>query len=260
MRRRKVSQDKGRVVRSDDFNGSKKKQRSQGQRLGDPRRRRSGDSADLASQMRRVPIKMHSDFEAMRGMSAPDTAPKIRVVVRKRPLSRREKARSDPDVVEIASDRKTVLLHEAKTKVDLTRYVETHGFTFDNAYDEACDTQKIYTETCRPLVKAVFSGANATCFAYGQTGSGKTYTMIGSASGGKTARKEPGLYELAAKDIFAMAKDSPIAVQVCASFFEISGGKLFDLLNGRRRLRCLGRCQAEGTDRRPSGTACRRRR
>ncbi len=64
----------------------------------------------------------------------------------------------------------------------------------------------------------------ATCFAYGQTGSGKTYTM------------QP-LPLRAAADIFeylGFAEHAELSLWV--SCFEIYGGKLFDLLNGRQGL------------------------
>ncbi|XP_063813853.1 kinesin-like protein KIF24 isoform X2 [Pseudophryne corroboree] len=72
---------------------------------------------------------------------------------------------------------------------------------------------------------------NAACFAYGQTGAGKTYTMIGT-------QKNPGLYALAARDIFQQLESSqPRKDQtVWISFFEIYCGQLYDLLDGRKRL------------------------
>jgi len=54
----------------------------------------------------------------------------------------------------------------------------------------------------RPIVQSAFLGARVTCFAYGQTGSGKTYTMNGDPQ-----RNIPGMYVLAANDIFAMRQD-----------------------------------------------------
>ena len=63
---------------------------------------------------------------------------KIKVVVRKRPLSRKEKAREDVDIVDM-NEHSQVYLHEPRVKVDMTRYVETHEFSFDDAYDEQPD-------------------------------------------------------------------------------------------------------------------------
>ena len=52
--------------------------------------------------------------------------PKIRVIVRKRPLGKREIAKNDTDIVEIRNN-KQVVVKELKVKVDLTKYVEEHA-------------------------------------------------------------------------------------------------------------------------------------
>lgn len=69
----------------------------------------------------------------------------------------------------------------------------------------------------------------------GQTGSGKTFTMMGPG-GGK--QENNGLYVLAARDIFKYISSVPAykELQVFVSFFEIYGGKLYDLLNKREKL------------------------
>jgi kinesin family protein 2/24 len=61
--------------------------------------------------------------------------PKIRVIVRKRPLNSKELKKNDLDTIEIRSGQ-TVVVKELKNKVDLTKYIEEHHFTFDNSYDE----------------------------------------------------------------------------------------------------------------------------
>ena len=49
------------------------------------------------------------------------------------------------------------------------------------------------------MVHAFFNKSKVSLFAYGQTGSGKTYTMMGDYN---NAQSKPGLYLLAANDIF----------------------------------------------------------
>ena len=187
-----------------------------------------GLSRPTTSETRRSSASSRSDFSS-----------RIRVVVRKRPMSRSEKNRGDVDVIEMHEGE--LILHEPKVKVDMTRYVESHAFTFDSAFDEKAGNVDIYDQTCKPLVSAVFDGAKATCFAYGQTGSGKTYTMMGpDADGRQRSAHTPGLYELAARDMFErMTTPAYEHLEMSVSFFEIYGGKLFDLLNERRRLQCL---------------------
>ena len=105
--------------------------------------------------------------------------PKIRVVVRKRPLSNKETLRNDRDVLTIVGE-SSMILQELKEKVDLTKDIEEHSFTFDNVFESDQDNTSVYNECVLPLVAETFKGAKTTCFAYGQTGSGKTYTMMGT--------------------------------------------------------------------------------
>ncbi|XP_010183304.1 PREDICTED: kinesin-like protein KIF24 [Mesitornis unicolor] len=155
---------------------------------------------------------------------------KIRVCVRKRPLGLREKRRGEVDNITM-KDKETLLLHEKKEAVDLTQYILQHVFYFDEVFGESCTNQDVYMKTAHPLIQHIFNGGNATCFAYGQTGAGKTYTMMGT-------NRNPGLYALAAKDIFTQleASQSRKDLLVYISFYEIYCGQLYDLLNGRKRL------------------------
>lgn len=58
-------------------------------------------------------------------------------------------------------------LEITRLKVDLTKYIEEHNFSFDNAFDSDKDNQDIYNECVMPLVVETFKGAKTTCFAYG---------------------------------------------------------------------------------------------
>ncbi|NWT09488.1 KIF24 protein, partial [Vireo altiloquus] len=155
---------------------------------------------------------------------------KIRVCVRKRPLCLKEQRRGEVNIITV-KDKETLLLHEKKEAVDLTQYIFQHVFYFDEVFGESCTNQDVYMKTAYPLIQHIFNGGNATCFAYGQTGAGKTYTMIGN-------HRNPGLYALAAKDIFRHLEASPSRKDliVLISFYEIYCGQLYDLLNGRKRL------------------------
>ncbi|XP_066223879.1 kinesin-like protein KIF24 [Saccopteryx leptura] len=155
---------------------------------------------------------------------------KIRVCVRKRPLGMREVRRGEINIITV-EDKETLLVHEKKEAVDLTQYILQHVFYFDEVFGEACTNQDVYMKTTHPLIQHIFNGGNATCFAYGQTGAGKTYTMIGT-------HQNPGLYALAAKDIFRQLEVSQPRrhLFVWISFYEIYCGQLYDLLNRRKRL------------------------
>ncbi|KAA8541804.1 hypothetical protein F0562_022956 [Nyssa sinensis] len=102
---------------------------------------------------------------------------KIKVVVRKRPLNKKELAKNDEDIITIETHSNSLTVHETKLKVDLTEYVEKHEFFFDAVLNEEVSNDEVYHETVEPIVPIIFQRIKATCFAYGQTGSGKTYTM-----------------------------------------------------------------------------------
>mmetsp|Transcript_4885 Transcript_4885/g.7440 ORF Transcript_4885/g.7440 Transcript_4885/m.7440 type:complete len:988 (+) Transcript_4885:188-3151(+) len=189
-----------------------------------------------------APIHQQDNSNAYYQMQVSDDMA-IRVVVRKRPVSRTETGKGDRDVLEIRPGGH-VLVHEPKTKVDLTKVVETQEFFFDDAFFDNDTNESIYARAIRPLVNTAFDGGKASCFAYGQTGSGKTFTMMGSnPSNPALARKNAGLYVLAARDIFGMlhrrGSNRADDMKVMVSCFEIYGGKLFDLLNERGTVRCL---------------------
>ncbi|KAJ8005721.1 hypothetical protein DPEC_G00120850 [Dallia pectoralis] len=165
---------------------------------------------------------------------------KICVCVRKRPLNKKELSIRDLDVITIPS-KDVVMVHEPKQKVDLTRYLENQTFRFDYAFDDSTTNEMVYRFTARPLVETIFDRGMATCFAYGQTGSGKTHTMGGDFSG-KNQDCSKGIYALAARDVFVMLKKpcyKKFDLQVYSTFFEIYSGKVFDLLNGKTKLRVL---------------------
>lgn len=107
-------------------------------------------------------------------------------------------------------------------------------FPFDECVSENESTWDVYRRTAQPLVAFIFEGGIATCFAYGQTGSGKTFTMAGQG-------EHTGVYGFTAREIFEVreAMHGEVDVAVFVSYFEIYGGKVFDLLQGRNQLRVL---------------------
>ncbi|KAI7863669.1 P-loop containing nucleoside triphosphate hydrolase protein [Spinellus fusiger] len=160
-------------------------------------------------------------------MPPSDLNQKIRVCVRKRPMSKKEIEKSEKDIAPSLGTR-SIQINEPKLKLDLTRYIEQHTFTFDDVFDTDASNTNVYERTALPLVKYIFQGGKATCFAYGQTGSGKTFTMLDPRY---------GLYVLAAKDIFAMLR-KPEGEHLSAwiGLYEIYQGHLYDLLNERKKL------------------------
>uniref|UniRef100_A0A061RM21 Kinesin-like protein n=1 Tax=Tetraselmis sp. GSL018 TaxID=582737 RepID=A0A061RM21_9CHLO len=129
----------------------------------------------------------------------------------------------DEDIVNVMGPT-ALQVNETKVKVDLTKYVERHMFSFDDALDEFVSNDDVYRCTVQPLVGTLFRGGKATCFAYGQTGSGKTYTM------------SPLPIRAGTELISALRLPKHSECQLWVSNFEIYGGKVFDLLNTRKKL------------------------
>ncbi|EKX42136.1 kinesin-like protein [Guillardia theta CCMP2712] len=158
---------------------------------------------------------------------------RIQVCVRKRPVNTREQQSSLKDVVRVPAGGKgkELMVLEYKKRLDLSEYVEQHDFAFDEVLSDSCSNDEVYERTTKSLVRYVFNNkGKATVFAYGQTGAGKTYTMMGG-------KGQKGLYLLAAQDIFSLLEEKgreSEGLGVTVSFFEIYGGKLFDLLAERK--------------------------
>lgn len=154
------------------------------------------------------------------------TGSNIIVAVRKRPMSDKERKKSDHDSVSCYPPK--VWIHSAKFKVDgITKYLTHTGFQFDHAFGDGSTTDEIYVATTMPLVDHVVSErGRATVFCYGQTGSGKTYTMS-------------GIQQILAKDLFGELSDRKVNVKITLAFFELYGGFIQDLLHDRKKCKLL---------------------
>ncbi|RRT52415.1 hypothetical protein B296_00046121 [Ensete ventricosum] len=108
--------------------------------------------------------------------------------------------------------------------VDLTEYLEKHGFVFDAVLDEDVSNDEV---TMLQVPKSAFTINQLHLVVLNSflivSGSGKTYTM------------QP-LPLKASHDILRLMHHTYRyqGFQLYVSFFEIYGGKLFDLLNDRR--------------------------
>ena len=147
---------------------------------------------------------------------------KIFVIVRKRPLSKKEINNGEIDCISCLNPK--VVIHECKIKIDgITKYLEDYDFYFDNTFSENESTEEIYGYTIEPMINLVLKKGIVTCFAYGQTGSGKSYTM-------------KGIQNLAIESLYEESQKIKKKFEFYISFFEIYGGRLYDLLNNKNKL------------------------
>ena len=182
----KLEQGKKPVPRSnvlDEIEKLKKNRDERRQKMEHLKKEKAEKEAEVQAQGRNIDV----DFELMmnkhrfrEGFLQPHVSAahlKLCVCVRKRPILKKEEAAGEIDSVSCANPQIKVL--EAKLKVDgITKFVDDHGFVFDNTFNEAESNDDLYRFTLSPLLDLLFSGGVVTCFAYGQTGSGKTHTMV----------------------------------------------------------------------------------
>ncbi|CAH0664244.1 unnamed protein product [Spodoptera exigua] len=173
----------------------------------------------------------------------------VKVVVRCRPLSEKEKNEGYEEVKKKRTEQTWYERLSTKTPVDnkscdarlqVVKVWPERGavqvyspkgqdkmFTYDAAYDCTADTQTMYDEMVRPLVASVLDGFNGCVFAYGQTGTGKTHTMEGTPD-------HEGIIPRAFRHIWAHIENSAspdVTHLVSCSYIELYLEDVRDLLS-----------------------------
>ncbi|KAJ3033253.1 Kinesin-like protein kif24 [Rhizophlyctis rosea] len=164
---------------------------------------------------------------------------KIRVCVRKRPINEKELSTSSVDILTTRTaiyPDAAIYVHEPKTRLDLSKTIDTHRFMFDNVFDESATNAEVYDASVKGLVEGMFSGGRMTLFAYGQTGSGKTHTIFGTPT-------DPGLFHHICHSIILLHSTSSNAQTLHLTFFELYGPQVYDLLSSRTRVTLLDSAQ-----------------
>ena len=173
-------------------------------------------------QVRRT---LHNQMEDLKG--------KIRVYVRVRPMSKKEKDRGCTEVA----------VKEGKNGIKLMLSDSTKQFDFDQVFTGVKDNaQSDIFRDSKHLVMSVVDGYNVCIFAYGQTGSGKTFTMIGGCSieesmtGDGEFVPEAGIAPRAVSELFRLlnerSEQSTYTVDV--TMFQIYRDGLQDLLYSKK--------------------------
>jgi hypothetical protein len=119
-------------------------------------------------------------------------------------------------------------------KVILESVYSPQIFGFDKIYEKTSNSQIIYKETCRDIIKSLISGFNGSIFMYGQTTSGKTFTMLGTP-------ENPGVLPCSVRDVFNYLKkdESIIDYKVYCSYIEIYNESVHDLLTNASNLKLV---------------------
>ncbi|KAK6182137.1 hypothetical protein SNE40_009889 [Patella caerulea] len=159
----------------------------------------------------------------------------VKVAVRVRPLSNREKEQGSQTIIEVIGD----VIALTNLKVDPNnpygdnREREKH-FCYDFCYNSTSkpDTpgygsqEQIFQDLGTDVIQSAVEGYNACLFAYGQTSTGKTYTMTGT-------EEEVGLIPRICEGLFShieSEQDEKITFKVEISYLEIYNERVRDLL------------------------------
>ena len=94
----------------------------------------------------------------------------VRVAVRARPLSSKERERGCSECVTMKGKVATIVDENGNSR----------QFSFDYCYWTNTAQSTVYEDLARPIVEGAIDGFNGCLFAYGQTGSGKTHSMMGT--------------------------------------------------------------------------------
>ncbi|XP_064847875.1 kinesin-like protein KIF3C isoform X2 [Oncorhynchus masou masou] len=167
-------------------------------------------------------------------MSKVKSSETVKVVIRCRPLNRKEEAATAGvtrtpggvgGIVEMDISLGQVVLWNPHGPPGEPRKT----FTFDSVYDPSSKQRDLYDETVRPLIDSVLDGFNGTIFAYGQTGTGKTYTMQGVWLEPERRGVIPNAFEHVFTQISRSSADRQYLVR--ASYLEIYREEIRDLLD-----------------------------
>ncbi|KAI9220634.1 P-loop containing nucleoside triphosphate hydrolase protein [Blastocladiella britannica] len=148
----------------------------------------------------------------------------VKVVLRCRPFSEKEKAAGHSCIVKMDEPGNSVAI----TDPNAPATDPPKSFGFDAVFDSNCRQRDVYDKTALPIVESALAGYNGTIFAYGQTGTGKTFSMEG-------VRDVPdlrGIIPNAFEHVFTHIRAAPPGIKflVRASYLEIYNEEIRDLL------------------------------
>ncbi|KAG7509049.1 kinesin KIF3C isoform X1 [Solea senegalensis] len=159
-------------------------------------------------------------------MSKNKSSESVKVVVRLRPLNRKEESNGPAGgIVQMDLGLGQVILRNPRA----TASEPQKTFTFDGVYDANSKQRDLYDESVRPLIDSVLAGFNGTIFAYGQTGTGKTYTMQGAWMDPEKRGVIPNAFDHIFTHISRSQSDRQYLVR--ASYLEIYREEVRDLLD-----------------------------
>uniref|UniRef100_A0A0A9YFR5 Kinesin-like protein n=1 Tax=Lygus hesperus TaxID=30085 RepID=A0A0A9YFR5_LYGHE len=168
---------------------------------------------------------MSEPDELLKSFVPPEEVENVRVVVRVRPLNKKEIEAGYKTVISVNRINGCICVKNPTAgSQDIPKV-----FTYDTVFDTDSKQMDVYNETARPIVEKVLAGYNGTIFAYGQTGTGKTFTMEGVNTEPELRGVIPNSFAHLFGRIAKASEETKFLVRV--SYYEIYNEEVRDLLN-----------------------------
>ncbi|XP_057270386.1 kinesin-like protein KIF18A isoform X2 [Pezoporus wallicus] len=165
-----------------------------------------------------------------------DVCNHVKVVVRVRPESQKEKDSNFTKVVHVVDqhilvfdpkEEEVSFFHRKKmTHRDINkRQNKDLKFVFDTVFAESSTQLEVFEHTTKSVIDGFLNGYNCTVLAYGATGAGKTHTMLGSP-------EDPGVMYLTMMALYNSIdeiKEDKIC-NIAVSYLEVYNEQIRDLL------------------------------
>ncbi|NWW03255.1 KI18A protein, partial [Oreocharis arfaki] len=165
-----------------------------------------------------------------------DVCSHVKVVVRVRPETQKEKQGSFSRVVHVIDQHVLVFDPKEEEVSFFNRKRLTHRdinkrqrkdlkFMFDAIFDESSSQLEVFEHTTKSLIDGFLNGYNCTVLAYGATGAGKTHTMLGSP-------EDPGVMYLTMMTLYKRMDQikEDKTCDVAVSYLEVYNEQIRDLL------------------------------
>jgi kinesin family member 11 len=110
------------------------------------------------------------------GQPRGETECNIKVVIRCRGRSKKEKQENSPSIVTCNTIENEISVETAALTsiLGIVALPPTRTYPYDHVFGPEVDQSSIYQAVVLPMLNEVLQGYNCTMFAYGQTGTGKT--------------------------------------------------------------------------------------
>ena len=147
----------------------------------------------------------------------------IRVVVRCRPMSKKETKEGRKSIIVIDNEARSVSIRNPDDENEPPK-----TFTFDASYDDKTQQRIFFDKSCSCMIEGALEGFNSTIFAYGQTGCGKSFTMQGPPTSSEDLK---GVIPNCFSHIFDFVKASKdVQFLIHCQYLELYNEEIKDLL------------------------------